>query len=211
MATLAFIAVALLAGQVGPGSPIAQLDETLAKALDRNRTPGLHRFFQHVTLMGTGWAIGIASGIVGLFLLIRRRFAFAVGWGITQLGAVTLVKLIKAMVERTRPGLGDTTFYAHGWSFPSGHVVRTFAFCAMGTYVVYRLTGSRFATTVAGVVGILWSLTMAFSRLYLGAHFASDVIAGLVVGTGWVAVCIAGMEEAHRRAGAFAGDGASEA
>jgi membrane-associated phospholipid phosphatase len=50
-------------------------------------------------------------------------------------------------------------------------------------------------------VALSWCALMAFSRLYLGVHFASDVIAGIVAGAAWVAVCAAGFEVARRRRG----------
>ena len=201
IAIIAFVVVAMLARQVTPGTAIAEFDEKVANALNRSTTPGWHQTFRLVTLMGTGWALGIASGIVGVVLLLRRRFTLAIGWAVAQGGAVVLVKVIKAMVERTRPSVADATFYAHGWSFPSGHVVRTFAFCAMAAYLVFRLTRSWPATLVAAAAGVVCSLIMAFSRVYLGAHFVSDVVAGIIVGTAWVAVCIAVTEEALRRSG----------
>ncbi|HET9423886.1 MAG TPA: phosphatase PAP2 family protein [Gemmatimonadaceae bacterium] len=205
IAIISLAAVALIARQVTPGSTIAQLDLTLARALDESRAPAWHRFFQLVTLAGSGLALGIASALVGLYLLFRRRLMLAIGWGVAQLGAVTLVKGVKAIVQRTRPGLGDTTFFASGWSFPSGHVVRTFAFCFMGAYLVWLFTRSRRATATVCVLAAAASIVMAFSRLYLGAHFASDVIAGLVVGAAWVAVCISVMEEVLRRSEQRAG------
>jgi membrane-associated phospholipid phosphatase len=201
IAIVALVAVAMLARQVAGDTAIAQFDERFANALARNTTPGWHRVFRFVTLMGTGWAIGAAAGVVGVVLVLRRHFTLAIGWAVAQGGAVILVKVIKAMVERTRPSVSDPNFYAHGWSFPSGHVVRTFALCAMAAYLVFRLTRSWPATLVAVAAGAVCSLIMAFSRVYLGAHFVSDVVAGLVVGTAWVAVCISVTEEALRRSG----------
>jgi membrane-associated phospholipid phosphatase len=201
IAIVAIIAVAILARQVTDGTAIAQFDEKVANALHRNTTPGWHQTFRFVTLLGTGWALGIAAGLVGLVLLLRRHITLAIAWAVAQGGAVILVKIIKAMVERTRPSVADPSFYAHGWSFPSGHVVRTFAFCAMAAYLVFRLTRSWPATLVAAAAGVVCSLVMAFSRVYLGAHFVSDVVAGLIVGTAWVAVCIGVTEEALRRSG----------
>ena len=194
VAVAALALLTILATQVAGESAIARFDLAFARRLDEAATPGWRDAFKTVTLLGTGWALGIASAIVGLGLLLRRHFVLAGGWIFAQGSAVLVVKLVKALVQRERPGLGETGFYAHGWSFPSGHVVRTAVFCGMATYLVFRLTRSRRATVIAGVVGVAWSLIMATARVYLRAHFASDALAGLILATAWVAICIPALE-----------------
>jgi membrane-associated phospholipid phosphatase len=68
-----------------------------------------------------------------------------------------------------------------------------------GVYILLRFTRSW--TTIAAVVAIAlaWCLVMGFTRLYLGVHFLSDVVAGLIAATAWVAVCVSGIEVALRR------------
>jgi len=193
VAVVAAVLFVILALVVASGSSLT-FDRDVSNALNRTATPRWVAAFRFVTLLGTGKALGIASAIVGVALLIRRRIGLAVGWTVAQVGAVLLVKLVKAMVERDRPGLGDTDFYAHGWSFPSGHVVRTAVFIGIAAYLVFRLTRSRAAATAACVVGLAWSLIMAFSRLYLGAHFLSNVAGGLILATAWTAACLAVLE-----------------
>ena len=94
---------------------------------------------------------------------------------------------MKETFERTRPEFADPLLASASWSFPSGHAMGTFILFGLGAYVLLRNVRSW---TVAGVVvtlSLLWCLTVAFSRLYLGVHFASDVIAGVVAGAAWVA------------------------
>jgi undecaprenyl-diphosphatase len=197
VAVVAVIGLLIIVQQVAADSAMAKFDHQVATALHEGATPGWTTMFRNVTILGTGWVLGIASGVVSLGLLLGRRFVLAAGWIIAQVGAVTLVKVIKALVERTRPGLTD--FLASGWSFPSGHATRTAVFCGMIVYLVYRLTRSRSATVLTAVAGIIWSLLMAFSRVFLGAHYASDVVAGLLVAAAWLAVCVSTVEVALRR------------
>ena len=197
VATAAVIGLLSLARQVAADSAIARFDLKVAKALHDGATATWTSVFRTITILGTGWVLGVAAGVVGLGLLLSRRFILAIGWIIAQLGAVTLVKVIKGIVERTRPGLTD--FLASGWSFPSGHATRTAVFCGMAVYLVFRLTRSGTATAIAATAALVWSLAMAFSRVYLGAHFASDVVAGLLVAAAWLAVCISALEIAQRR------------
>ena len=77
--------------------------------------------------------------------------------------------------------------------------MNTFVFCGLGAYILLRFTRSW--TTIAPVVAaaLAWSLVIGFSRLYLGVHFVSDVVAGLIAATAWVAVCVSGIEVALRQ------------
>ena len=70
----------------------------------------------------------------------------------------------------------------------------TFIFCGLGAYLLLRGVRSWTATAVVVTASLVWCLMMGFSRLYLGAHFASDVVAGLLAGAAWVAVCVSVME-----------------
>ena len=204
VATAAIAAFAFLAWQVSAGSAVATFDRDFADALHKTVTPGWNRFFHAITLMGIGWVLAIPTSLVAIWLLIRRRFIFALGWVIAQVGALVLVRTVKHIVERTRPGLAD--YLASGWSFPSGHATRTFVFCGMAVYLILRLSRSWTATSIAAAVAAVWSLLMAFSRVYLGAHFPSDVVAAAIVSTAWMAVCISGIEEALRRTGRTVAD-----
>ncbi len=75
----------------------------------------------------------------------------------------------------------------------------TFVFCGVAGYLLARATRSWSVAAVTVAVAAGWSMAMAFSRLYLGVHYASDVVAGLVAGAAWVAVCVSGMEVIRRR------------
>jgi undecaprenyl-diphosphatase len=124
-----------------------------------------------------------------------------------QAGGGLLNLILKSTFERTRPEFSDPLLAASSWSFPSGHAMGTFILCGLGCYLVIRELRSWAAVGVVLCVSALWCVLMGFSRLYLGVHFASDVIAGLIAGTAWVAVCVSALE-AIRRRGDTAGNNA---
>lgn len=194
VAVVASVVFVILAVAVASGSSLTTFDRALSNRLVKAASPGAIEVFKTITLLGTGTVLGIASAVVAVALLIGRKVVLAIGWIAAQTGAVLLVKGVKYLVERDRPGLGDTAFYAHGWSFPSGHVVRTCAFFGMAPYVVFRMTRSRRATTITCAIGLCWSLMMALSRLYLGAHFVTDVAGAFMLATAWLAACLAVLE-----------------
>ena len=98
-------------------------------------------------------------------------------------------------VQRTRPEIPRIAA-SSSWSFPSGHAMGTFIFCGLACYLVLRERRSWVAVAIVPRSSALsWCVVMAFSRLYLGVHFVSDmVLAGLVAGTAWVAVCVSALE-----------------
>ena len=134
-------------------------------------------------------------------LLVRRRMLLALAWVGAQAGGGLLNRVLKEAFERTRPEFADPVLAASSWSFPSGHAMGTFIFCGVGCYLLLRDNRSWSTTAAVVTASALWCVVMAFSRLYLGVHYASDVVAGLLSGVAWVAVCVSALEVLRRRAG----------
>jgi len=141
----------------------------------------------------------VASVAVAAGLLLRTRTVLAIGWIAGQAGGGLLNFTLKQAFERTRPESADPMLAASGWSFPSGHAMGTFIFCGLGAYLLLRGARSWTTTVVVVMASLLWCLVMGFSRLYLGAHFASDVVAGLAAGAVWVAICASAIEVAQKQ------------
>ena len=117
-----------------------------------------------------------------------------------MIGAGVLDTALKLAFRRARP----TPFFDYplppSYSFPSGHAL--FAFCfftAAGALLAPRLKPLALKLLV-GVVAVGAVLAIGFSRIYLGVHYPSDVIAGYTVGLLWSSVIIAGDRVAHAHA-----------
>ena len=76
----------------------------------------------------------------------------------------------------------DSLLAASSWSFPSAHAMNTFVFFGLGAYLLVRSVRSWKMASLAVTVAIVWCLVMGFSRMYLGVHFASDVVGHRVGG-----------------------------
>jgi membrane-associated phospholipid phosphatase len=120
-------------------------------------------------------------------------------WSISQGGSALLNYAMKVAFARPRPEAADPVLYSSGWSFPSGHAMATLVLCGVGAYLLARLFPSNGWRGLVIVLLIAWPLVIGFSRLYLGVHYVSDVVAGFLAGTAWVAVCVSGTEVALRR------------
>jgi membrane-associated phospholipid phosphatase len=141
--------------------------------------------------------------VLGLILLAlfgwQRRWGAAVALIVVTGGAQLLNSLLKTLFHRTRPMPIGGFIEAQQYSFPSGHAMTTAAFYFFLTYLVWQLLGGVWRWVV--VVGLLTLVILiGISRIYLQAHYLSDVLAGYVAGFIWTdTVIIASQTLAPRR------------
>lgn len=107
--------------------------------------------------------------------------------------------LIKRGFRRGRPDLWPPLTREKSHSFPSGHATMSSVFFGALGVVAFQLSGSPAGRIAACVGAGLIILTVAFSRVYLGVHWLSDVLAGILLGLGWVTVCTVGAAVFARR------------
>jgi membrane-associated phospholipid phosphatase len=102
-------------------------------------------------------------------------------------GELVIANLIKVLVARARPAIDPLAGFT-GASFPSGHTTAAASFYAAAALVLGRGRSLRVRTILAGIaVGI--AVAVAVSRVLLGVHWVSDVVAGLALGWSWFAIC----------------------
>jgi undecaprenyl-diphosphatase len=154
-----------------------------------HRSAGLNAAMKAVTWFGS-WVAELVAAAVLLLLVLRRRLSVGflilavVAWAGTQ-GGTTLAKNV---VQRPRPPEDLRLVSAHGWSWPSGHTATaTLVFAVLAT-VVWMLTTSGRLRLLAVVGWILVAVAVAFSRVELGVHWTTDVLASLVFATAWLVV-----------------------
>ena len=129
---------------------------------------------------------------VSIVLLYRRGWRLsAVLLAVSTGGSVVLTTVLKGVFQRARPELFDSGYQASFYSFPSGHATVAVGFYGMLTVILaYRLRGS--ARWAVAVTGLLVVLLIGFSRLYLGVHYPTDVLAGYLSALLWL-VCVGGV------------------
>ncbi len=153
----------------------------------------LEYLFAHRDLTTTLWFIGTTElgstifvcGVglcIGIVLTLRHKFVWAAGLGVSVLGAGAAGLLLKELIHRARPELLYQAYTETGYSFPSGHATVSAAFYGFLMYLAWRMIPSRPWRIAAQVALSLLIVLIAFSRLYLGVHYVSDVIAGLLIG-----------------------------
>lgn len=114
--------------------------------------------------------------LIFLFTVIKKRSQLIL-IPIVFIGARMLNQILKALFHRERPDL-NRLIEIGGYSFPSGHAMNAMAFYGIVTFVVCRHISSRWGRALFILIGSLLILMIGISRVYLGVHYPSDVIAG---------------------------------
>jgi len=159
-------------------------------------TPSLTSVAIIITYLGSAYIeIGLMF-IVGAFLLFRLKHTReTVLLAISLIGAWLLNTILKELFRRARPDMVHLV-QAGGYSFPSGHAMVAAAFYGVIGYLLWLNLRNR-SNPSWYIVVLTFALILAIgiSRIYLGVHFASDVIAGYAAGGVWAITCIVGLKE----------------
>ncbi len=141
-----------------------------------------------VTALGDYWVV--LPLLAAVIALCYRK-----GWRlsatlllVSTAGSVVLTTVLKALFRRARPELFDAGYQASFYSFPSGHATVAVGLYGMLTLILaYSLRGrARWAVAVSGIIVVL---LIGFSRLYLGVHYPTDIVAGYLAALLWL-VCV---------------------
>jgi undecaprenyl-diphosphatase len=183
-------------------SPLINLDTTVA---DRLHVIALQQHWLVTLLKGVSMVFDpivfrVVTTAVAVLLFWQGRRRLAIWTLVTIWGAALLGQLLKIGVGRARPDLVEAVATAPGRSFPSGHALTSTVGCAVLLLLVTPLLGRRWRA-VAIAVAVVVPLVVGFSRVGLGVHYLSDVVAGELLGLGWVVVTAAAFEAWRRDVG----------
>jgi membrane protein DedA with SNARE-associated domain/membrane-associated phospholipid phosphatase len=178
--------------------PIVRFDRALDDYLHARATRPLTTFFLIVTALGSIEAIVLLGVVVAAILAWGRRWLFLGSWLAAVAGSAVLNHLLKGLFDRPRPYFEHPLLIETSYSFPSGHAMESFVVYGMLAY--FAVLGLRsWKARVAVVFGAaLLVMLIGFSRLYLGVHYISDVLAGYAAGGVWLSALITGAETIRR-------------
>lgn len=201
MLLIATAVFARMAGAVVAGAPITQLDVEVANWLHAHAraSDGLRQLMLAVTHVHSTLGILILALVAGIWLYRKGHRYWTLALVASVPGGQVLNVLLKHTFERARPHFAEPLLELSTYSFPSGHT--------MGATVLYGFLAcyaARHARSWTGrvlpfVLALAMVATVAFSRMYLGVHYLSDVLAATVEGCGWLAICITGAATLNRR------------
>jgi undecaprenyl-diphosphatase len=182
---IASLALLLIPQHLAAEGLFGNLDLYLFNLLQELRSPFGDRLLVITTELGSRWVLYSFTALLSLWLLWRRRWRAALHWLLTVGFVSLLTDLLKVATQVQRPPVLDTATLSY--SFPSGHAsvsVAVFGFLAV---MIARELRSNWHW-IPYSLAVFLVVAIGFSRLYLGAHWLSDVLAGWSLGLVWVAL-----------------------
>ena len=193
---LVLIAASWLFGGVSEdvltGDPLTVVDQFLVDWFHAHAVPLVTQFMLIVSNLHGVVAISIYALLFSIYLLWMREWFWLVCLATTVPGGMLLNVLTKHTFQRARPNVGDPMLVLSTYSYPSGHVTGTVLFYGvLGAMLIARIDVWRWRVLIA-ITATALVLLVALSRMYLGAHFLSDVIAAFAEAVAWLSICLTG-------------------
>jgi len=158
-------------------------DNQILRLFYQFRSPLLNQLMQFFSYLGGEVLVGGAILVTVVLLLKKHKreaflFSFILGM------AALIDNLLKNLTQRTRPQYFPLII-ERDYSFPSGHAMDSFVFYATLAYLTFHLTKNKKLSFIISIIAIFIILLIGVSRIYLGVHYPSDVLAGYLGGLGW--------------------------
>jgi undecaprenyl-diphosphatase len=162
------------------------IDVGILRFAGTTRTDDMTRFMQQVSDLGDWqWEVPFAL-LVGIALRFRSRASNGLWYVGVCLSAELVNAIIKLIFHRARPTVISHLGTAGSFSFPSGHTLLAPVVWGLGFILLSQLIKSMSGRIALWTVGIGLSFLIGISRIYLGVHYATDVLGGAFFGVGWV-------------------------
>ncbi|HEY2067526.1 MAG TPA: phosphatase PAP2 family protein [Gemmatimonadaceae bacterium] len=203
------IAIAGTLGFAALGEHVRQgatqtFDVAVLRWMEAHHTPKLTALAVELTYLGTSTVVLMIVGVSALFLWHTAHRHSARLLLAAVAGNLLLNGVLKLYFNRPRPSVFAWQAPVTSSSFPSGHAMSATVCYGTVAYLVARLQKHRWSRMLTLTGAVVLILLVCTTRVYLGVHYPSDVIAGIIVGLAWAAFCMATLEAslaiARRRA-----------
>lgn len=157
--------------------------------------PSLHTSWMTEAMLFLAWlgsvnVVAAMTVVLSIILVIRKRSVYAAFFpAIAMIGTGILNTTYKQLINRERPDwlpLYDPS----GYSFPSGHTMAIVSFCGVCIYLSMMYVKSRSKRLIVLILMVTISIFMGFSRIYLGVHFFTDIVGGVLLSISWLCLGI---------------------
>ena len=176
-----------------------RFDETVRAYVHSFAAPGLTSVMQTASFLGSTLFLVIFGVIIVIALYLRKHRRGAILFTITTVGSSLLIFVLKHIFKRVRPEPFFNTILPTSDSFPSGHALGAFCFYGALAAILTARTDKVWLKILIWTAATAMILLVGISRIYLGVHFPSDVVAGYAVGLIWVMTIAVGDKLIHAR------------
>ncbi|MEQ8975001.1 MAG: phosphatase PAP2 family protein [Coleofasciculus sp. C1-SOL-03] len=156
-------------------------DVPILLAIHSTTSPQLDAFAINLTKLGAYWGVFPLAVAIVLVLAFRRQWRFLTYALITYLGSLIINRTAKLTFQRVRPSLWESPAPESDYAFPSGHAMGSVTFAIVLIILTWN-TRWRWLTVVGGIV---FAIAIGWTRMYLGVHYPSDIIAGWMASIAW--------------------------
>ena len=177
---------------------LAAMDAQAASGLRQYVSPNLTRLVKAITFLGSVGFVTAATLGVTLMLAWQRSFYRLLMFLFAVLGGSALNIFLKHLFHRQRPVLEDPLVTLSSYGFPSGHTIGTTILCGCLAIFAASAARTRWGRIWPFLVAAIWVAIIGATRIYLGAHYFSDVIGACSAGIAWLAFCWTAVETLRR-------------
>jgi len=172
---------------------LAVFDRVVTGAVRFFSSDRLITIMKDVSQLGSPLILIVVGFVVMLYLaLVKKHLWDTALVPITLVGGIILNEVLKFLFHRPRPALPHLVRVT-GLSFPSGHAMMSFIFYGLLIYLLWVNFNSRAFNVVLTAIFTALIVGIGISRIYLGVHYPSDVLAGFAAGSFWLVACILGL------------------
>lgn len=200
LAMLVLWGFAALADEVLEGD-VDRFDRAILAWIHGHGAPWIDTVAIEATALGSFVVLATLGLTLSVLLwhLQKQRYVALIWLAIT--GSLVLNQTLKVAFRRSRPDVFEWLVQVGSLSFPSGHAMNSMVFYTVAAYAIGHVVGPGRTRALTYAMAATIIAVIGFTRMYLGVHFPSDVLAGYAVGYAWAILCAAVTETWSRKAG----------
>jgi undecaprenyl-diphosphatase len=180
---LSILSFAAILDSLSVKGTLFHLDLKINASVIREANPGLTQSLETITTLGNIFLVVLVAVTVGVILFIGKNWWRLLALFLAVAIGQAVLNILKVIFQRPRP---KTDMYVFSYSFPSGHVFSATVIYGFCIYLTFRFIKNATVKWMVSALLALLILLIGFSRVYLGVHWLSDVLAGYATGFAWL-------------------------
>jgi undecaprenyl-diphosphatase len=187
-----------IAEDVVTGDPLTIGDKHVAEWFHQHTTPGLKAAMQVITGFASPLWVTCVAVVAAAVLWWKRCWYRLLALVLVIPGGMAQIPLLKMAFHRHRPNFEDTLSIFQGYSFPSGHAMAAMLLYGLLAVFAVLVLNTWRQRSLAVLGAIVMILLVGFSRVYLGAHYLSDVLGAFAAGLAWLVLSLTAVDTLRR-------------